>query len=176
MNQWEVFGSHLPFQPPPLQGDMPLTVSSCLWARGWPWWPLCESFLCISSTQIPRYHYKGGFLHHIFQLKHYTPGRHTTQGKDSFIWVSSRQWLSRITGQRTRTYRLQGQSKGPFPVLSIGFLFTNMGPHLSQKTDPGPTHAYLNEDPEGSVETGLVPDPRCSVQCSGIFLEKINKW
>lgn len=100
----------------------------------------------------------------MFSNSSYSPRQVTTKEKDSFIWVSSRHWLSRSQRQRSRTYGLQGQRKGPqkppfcsFPVLSIGVYFTNKEPHLSQKRDPAPTHAYLNEDPEGPVETGLVP-------------------
>ena len=49
-----------------------------------------------------------------------------------------------------------------------------MGPHLSQKCDPAPIHAYLNEDRDGPMEIVLVLGPQIIVQCIVILLEKID--
>ena len=48
----------------------------------------------------------------------------------------------------------------PFIPFYICVLLTNVGPDLSQKSDPAPIHAYLNEDPVRPLETGLVPGPQ----------------
>ena len=49
-----------------------------------------------------------------------------------------------------------------------------MGLHLSQKSDPAPIHAYLNEDRDGLIDIVLVLGPQIIVQCIVILLEKID--
>ena len=152
-----------------------LRVSSCLWSGGmitvassgvFPLQFLWQKSLDSIAREVSCIVFSSSMIT--------APDRHTTKEKDSFISVSSRQCLSWITGQRIRTYGLQGQSKGPqkppfhpFPALSIGVLFTNRGPHLSQNSDPADIHSYLNKDPDTPVMTGLVPGPL--MPCSGIF-------
>ena len=131
MNQWEVLESHLPFQLPRLQGEMPLRVSSWVWERGRTTIASAGVFLLqfLQQKSLDTIAEEASCI--VFSSSSITaPGRYTTREKNSFIWVSSRQCLSRITGAKSRTYELQGQSKGPqkppfhpFPVLSISILF-----------------------------------------------------
>ena len=67
-------------------------------------------------------------------------------------------------------------------LLLLFFLSTPMvssllihHPHLSQKSDSAPTIAYPIRTLKVQCRLVLSMDPRCSVQCSGIFPENINK-
>ena len=148
---------------------MPLRVSSWLWAGGGPQWPLQRVFPLQFLQQKSL-----GTIAEEASCIVYTQAGTLPKKRTVLFGCPQGSVFSESQGQRSRTYVLQGQNKGPqkppfhpFPVLSISIIFTNMGLCLSQKSDPAPIHAYLNEYLEGPMETGLVPGTQ--TQCTTLW-------